>query len=264
LKQSSSESALSPEFLWVVYSLAANSTPQSTKETRRVIFLDKLFLENNNRHLKIWLRNSQYLTYVETAGHDASSHCCRRPRQATSPSLLRYQECLSSQVDFPFSPNLPPPKVVTIINLIIRNWSNELSKAEFYDANNKKIGIIDLPTDKPSFDETFSLTTAEKQNRHIYALVKIRCFDKLFSILKRSIWNLLIKHNVFLCQHFLGFKQIEVSSPGWILQANPSFHSSDGIGDEIREFGKNTLHKLFRKDIDDLANEFPKFYDSDT
>jgi hypothetical protein len=108
------------------------------------------------------------------------------------------------------------------------------------------------------------LTTAKKQNCHIYALVEIRCFDKLFSILKRSIWNLLIKYNVFLCQHFLGFKQIKVSSPGWILQANPSFHSSDGIGDEIREFGKDTLHKLSRKDIDDLANKFPKFYDSDT
>jgi hypothetical protein len=109
------------------------------------------------------------------------------------------------------------------------------------------------------------VTTAEKKNRHIYALVEICCFDKSFSILKRSIWNLLTKHNVFLRQHFLGFKQIEVSSPGWILQANPSFHSLDGIGDEIHEFGKDTLpHKLSCKDIDDLTNESPKFYNSDT
>jgi hypothetical protein len=96
-----------------------------------------------------------------------------------------------ARFDLPFGPNLPPPKVVTIINLIIHNWSDELSEAEFYGANNKKIGIIDFPTDKPSFDETFSLTTAEKQNRHIYAFVEIRCFDKSFSILKRLIWNLI-------------------------------------------------------------------------
>jgi hypothetical protein len=184
----------------------------------------------------------------------------KHPPQASSLTKNVYQ----AKFDFPFSPNLPPPKVVTILNLIIRNWSDELSEAEFYGANNKKIGIVDFPTDKPSFDETFSLTTAEKQNRHIYALVEIRCFDKSFSTLKRSIWNILTKHNVFLRQHFLGFKQIEVSSPGWILQANPSFHSSDGIGDEIREFGKDILHNLSRKDIDDLAAEFPKFYNSNS
>jgi hypothetical protein len=95
-------------------------------------------------------------------------------------------------------------------------------------------------------------------------LVEIHCFDKSFSILKRSIWNLLTKHKVFLRQHFLGFKQIEVSSPGWIVQANPSFHSSNGIGVKIREFGKDVLHKLSRKDINDLATEFPKFYNKDT
>jgi hypothetical protein len=62
-----------------------------------------------------------------------------------------------------------------------------------------------------------------------------------------------------LRQHFLGFKQIQVSSPGWILQANPSLHSSDGIW----EFGKDILHKFSCKDIDDLAKEeFSKFYDS--
>jgi hypothetical protein len=184
----------------------------------------------------------------------------KHPPQAPSLTKNVYQ----AKFDFPFSPNLPPPKVVTIINLIIRNWSNELSEAEFYGANKKKIGIINFPTDKPSFYETFSLTTAEKQNRHIYALVEIRCFDKSFSILKRSIWNLLTKHNVFLRQHFLVFKQIEVFSPGWILQANPSFHSSDGIGDKIREFGKDIICKLSRKDIDNLAIGFPKFHNKDT
>jgi hypothetical protein len=74
----------------------------------------------------------------------------------------------------------------------------------------------------------------------------------------------LTKHNIFLSQHFLGFKQINVSSPGWILQANPSFHSSDGIGNEIQEFGKNILHKLPCKEIGELALEFPQFYNSDS
>jgi hypothetical protein len=82
--------------------------------------------------------------------------------------------------------------------------------------------------------------------------------------LKRAIWNTLTKHNVFLSQHLLGLKQINVSSPGWILQANPSFHSSDGIGNEIREFGKDILHKLPRNEIDALANKFPQFYNSST
>jgi hypothetical protein len=39
--------------------------------------------------------------------------------------------------------------------------------------------------------------------------------------------------------------------------------NADGIGDAIREFGKDILHKFPRKDIDDLAKEFPKFYSSD-
>jgi hypothetical protein len=107
----------------------------------------------------------------------------KHPPQAPSLTKNVYQ----AKLDFPFSPNLPPPKVVTIINLIIRNWSDELSEAELYGANNKKFGIINFPNDKPSFEETFSLTRAEKQNRHIYALVEICCFDKSFSILKRSI-----------------------------------------------------------------------------
>ena len=74
------------------------------------------------------------------------------PPHASSLITNVYQ----AKFDFPFSPNLSPPKVVTILNLIIRNWSDELSEAEFYGANNKKIGIVNFPTDKPSFDETSS------------------------------------------------------------------------------------------------------------
>jgi hypothetical protein len=136
--------------------------------------------------------------------------------------------------------------------------------AEFYGNNNKKVDMVNFPTDKPSFNETFSLTIAEKQKRHIYTLVQIRCFEATFSIVKRAIWKILTKHNVFLSQHFLGFKQINVSSPGWILQPNPSFHSYDGIGNKIREFGKDILNKLPRKEIDKLALEFPHFYTSNS
>jgi hypothetical protein len=46
--------------------------------------------------------------------------------------------------------------------------------------------------------------------------------------------------------------------------SNKPIHSSDGIGNEIREFGKDILHKLPRKEIDDLANEFPQFYHINT
>jgi hypothetical protein len=72
-----------------------------------------------------------------------------------------------AKFDFPFGPNTSPPKAVTIINLIIGNWSDKLPKAEFYGANNTKIGMVNFPTDRPSFDETFSLITAAKQNQHI-------------------------------------------------------------------------------------------------
>ncbi len=62
----------------------------------------------------------------------------KHPPQASSLTKNVYQ----AKFDFPFSPNHSPPKVVTILNLIIRNWSDELSEAEFYGANNKKIGIL--------------------------------------------------------------------------------------------------------------------------
>jgi hypothetical protein len=149
------------------------------------------------------------MTFSSAAANAIGKH----PLQPSDRTKNVYQ----AKFDFPFSPNNAPPKVVTIINLILRSWSDILINAEFYGADNKKIDIVDFPTDKPTFDETFSLTTAEKQNRHIYALVEIRCFDATFSILKRAIWNILTKHNVFLNQHFLGFKQINVSSPGWIV-----------------------------------------------
>jgi hypothetical protein len=41
----------------------------------------------------------------------------KQPPQASSVTKNVYQ----ARFNFPFSPNLPPPKVVTIINLIIRN-----------------------------------------------------------------------------------------------------------------------------------------------
>ena len=52
--------------------------------------------------------------------------------------------------------------MVTIINLILRSWSDDLIDPEFYGADNKKIDIVDLSTDRPSFYKTFSLTTTKK------------------------------------------------------------------------------------------------------
>jgi hypothetical protein len=103
--------------------------------------------------------------------------------------------------------------------------------------------MVNFPSDKPISDISL-LPPPEKQNQRIHPLLEMLCFGESLSTLKRKIWSILTKHNVFLCQHFLGFKQIKVTSPRWILQANPSFNSSDGIGDEIREFGKGILHKL--------------------
>jgi hypothetical protein len=121
------------------------------------------------------------MTFSSAAANTISKH----PLQ---PSGRTKNNVYQAKFDFPFSPNNAPPKVVTIINLILCSWSDILIDAEFYGADNKKIDIVNFPTVKPTFDETFSLTTAEKQNRNIYALVEIRCFDATFSILKRVIW----------------------------------------------------------------------------
>jgi hypothetical protein len=75
----------------------------------------------------------------------------KQPLQPSDRTKNVYQ----AKFDFPFSPNNAPPKVVTIINLILRSWSDDLLDAEFYGAHNKKIDIVDFPTDKPAFDKTF-------------------------------------------------------------------------------------------------------------
>jgi hypothetical protein len=66
----------------------------------------------------------------------------------------RTKNAYQVKFDFPFSPNHAPHKVVTIINLILRSWSDVLIDAELYGADNKKINIVDFPTDKPTFNET--------------------------------------------------------------------------------------------------------------
>jgi hypothetical protein len=77
----------------------------------------------------------------------------KQPLQPSDRTMNIYQ----AKFDFPFSPNNAPPKLVTIINLILRSWSGDLINAELYGADNKKIDNVDFPTDKPSFGETFSL-----------------------------------------------------------------------------------------------------------
>jgi hypothetical protein len=68
------------------------------------------------------------------------------------------------------------------------SWTDadELAKLELYGASNKKIGRVNFPSDKPVFDETFSLTTPKKQNRLIHALVKKILLRQVFLHAKKK------------------------------------------------------------------------------
>ena len=175
-------------------------------------------------------------------------------------------EKLSYQVkfDFQFSPTEDPPKVVTAINQVLRRWSDQLNDAEFYGANEQKIDMSNFPQKKTDVDSVFSLTLADKPNfRHIYALVEVRCFSSTFSQIKRAAWPLLLKYNVFVRQHFLGFKRIEVITPGWLLKVNPAFHDPSEIRDEIIEKAEIAFQLISKEDTAEIISAFPQFQDAD-
>jgi hypothetical protein len=82
----------------------------------------------------------------------------KQPLQPSDHTKKVYQ----AKLDFPFNHKNTPPKVVMIINLIPRSSPDDLIPAEFYGNNNKKIDIVNFPTNKPTFDKTFSLRPLSK------------------------------------------------------------------------------------------------------
>jgi hypothetical protein len=73
-------------------------------------------------------------TTLEKADHDISFRCAADAlgEQPTQPPP-RTNNVYQFKSDFLFSPYGAPPKVITIINLTLRSWSDELFEAEFYD-----------------------------------------------------------------------------------------------------------------------------------
>jgi hypothetical protein len=85
------------------------------------------------------------------------------PPLSTSGTKNPYQ----AKSDFLPGPNGAPPKVVSIINLILPSWLEQLSKVQFHgDGVNFKVKKANCPTNKPTYDKAFSLPTANKGNRH--------------------------------------------------------------------------------------------------
>jgi hypothetical protein len=52
-----------------------------------------------------------------------------------------------------------------------------------------------------------------------------------------AAWPILLLYNVFVCQHFLGFKRVELITPRLLLNANPVFH----------DCGKRFVMKLLKR-----------------
>jgi hypothetical protein len=139
---------------------------------------------------------------------------------------------LSYQVkfDFEFGPKANPPKVIAAINQVLCCWSDQLIEAKLYGDDGEKFELSNFLKRCTDVGRIFSLTLADKPNfRHMYALVEVRCFSSMSAQIKRAAWPILLLHNVFLCQHFLGFKRIEVITPdrGYhprvAIQCEPSF-----------------------------------------
>jgi hypothetical protein len=157
---------------------------------------------------------------------------------------------LTSSLD----PTQKSPQVVAAINQVLRRWSDQLVDTEFYGDDNEKIELSNFPKERTNVDRVFSLTlVADKPNfRHIYALVEVRCFSATFAQIKRAVWPILLKHNAFLRQHFLGFKRIEVITPWWLLKVNPVFHDPGEIRDEIIAKADAAFRQLSDKEIEDI------------
>jgi hypothetical protein len=135
----------------------------------------------------------------------------------------------------------------------------------YYVADNKKIELSDFPKKRTDVDRVFSLTLADKPNfRHIYALVEVRCFSSTFAQIKRAAWPILLLHNVFLRQHLLGFKKVEVITPRWLLNVNPVFHDSGALRDEIIEKAEKAFQLLSKKETHHIITDFPQFQDSNS
>jgi hypothetical protein len=102
----------------------------------------------------------------------------------------------------------------------------------FNDADNNRINQSKLPTEKSSFDATFSTTSSAGR---LSCRFEIKSDRRSFHPIKMGVWDILQKHGVYFKKSAAPVQKISLSMLGFWVNVHPSFASPHVFHAEICE-----------------------------
>jgi hypothetical protein len=97
----------------------------------------------------------------------------------------------------------------------------------FRDKSGQDLSMDALPSSQANCEDLFNYQVIEKRNSRQMLFVADIISSKSIGQLKNAAWSLLKKFGIWMFRHELSVKRLDVGTSGWILGANPRYHSPD-------------------------------------
>jgi hypothetical protein len=121
-------------------------------------------------------------------------------------------------------------KAPAILSLIFAKLVLDEPSIVMYDATKACISQAEMPTDKASFDNIFSVTSSAGR---LTCRFEIQSDRRTFHRIKMGVWEILQKHGVYFKKSAAPVKKISLSMMGFWVNVHPSFASSHVFRAEI-------------------------------